>query len=263
MVSSACSGVVVGVRRGGHVIADLEHRQLRELAHRDPPLAQLRRLRCRHSGRRRIRGDGLEVLLRQRHDLVEGDIAGDDQGGVRRGIPHLEVVLQIVERPGLDVRHPAHDRPLIGVGGVGGGPELLVEHARVVRVHAVAALRRDDAAFGLDDLGIERQVLNPIGLEIEDALEGRTREPVLVHGDVLARVGVVGAAAGLHDAVELARPVLLRAVEHHVLEEVGDPRDAGPLVARARRGRRGRAPRSGWSGPPGPGASSRSSACAS
>ncbi len=161
--------VVVRVRRRGHVIADLENRQLRELAHHDPPLAQLLRLRRLHGRRRRVRGDGLDVLLRQRHDLVEGDVAGDHHRGVRRGVAHPEVVLEVVERPGLDVRHPADDRPLVRVGRVGRGPELLVEHARVVRVHAVAPLGRDDAALGFDDLGIERQVLDPIGLEVEDA----------------------------------------------------------------------------------------------
>ena len=36
-----------------------------------------------------------------------------------------------------------------------------------------------------------------------------------------------------HLVIELFRAVFLRAVEHHVLEEMRDARDAGPLIARA------------------------------
>ena len=46
-------------------------------------------------------------------------------------------------------------------------------------------------------------------------------------------VGVVAAAVLLHLDVELLGAVLLRAVEHHVLEEVRQAGCAGALVARA------------------------------
>ena len=58
-------------------------------------------------------------------------------------------------------------------------------------------------------------------------------EVLVVHGHVVGGVGVGAAAVRLEHLVELLRPVLLRAVEHHVLEEVADAGDARALVARA------------------------------
>ena len=60
------------------------------------------------------------------------------------------------------------------------------------------------------------------------------REPVLVHGDVVAGEGVVRAALRLHQPVEVARLPARGAVEHHVLEEMREPGDARRLVAAAR-----------------------------
>ena len=72
-----------------------------------------------------------------------------------------------------------------------------------------------------------------LGFQLEYQFERRRGEPVLIYGDVVARVGVISSACGLHHFIELAGAVLLRAVEHHVLEEVRYARRAGPLVARA------------------------------
>ena len=53
--------------------------------------------------------------------------------------------------------------------------------------------------------GVEREMGHAVRLEVEDELERVAREPVLVHRDVVAGEGVVGAALRLHEAVELAR----------------------------------------------------------
>jgi len=55
------------------VVSHHQYRQLRELADDDPALAELFRLLRHHLRRRRVRRDGLEVLLGHGHDLVEGD----------------------------------------------------------------------------------------------------------------------------------------------------------------------------------------------
>jgi len=70
-------------------------------------------------------------------------------------------------------------------------------------------------------------------MNVVDQRQRRAREPVLIHGDVTRRVGVVGAAVRFHHFVEFARSVFFRAVEHHVLEEVRDAGRARALVARS------------------------------
>ena len=71
------------------------------------------------------------------------------------------------------------------------------------------------------------------GLEVQHRVQRVGGEVLVVHGDVVGGVGVGAAPVGLEDLVELLGAVLLRAVEHHVLEEVADAGDAGALVARA------------------------------
>src|SRR6185312_11049979 len=93
--------------------------------------------------------------------------------------------------------------------------------------------RIDDIALALDDLRHEREVRETISLEIEDLVERRAWEPVLVDGHVVAGEGIVAATARLHGAIELAGRALRGAVEHHVLEEMREPSDARRLVAAA------------------------------
>ena len=77
------------------------------------------------------------------------------------------------------------------------------------------------------------QRAHPVRLEVEHRLQRLGGEVVVVHGDVVGGVGVGAAAVRLQHLVELLGAVLLRPVEHHVLEEVADAGDARALVARA------------------------------
>ena len=113
------------------------------------------------------------------------------------------------------------------------GLHLLAEQPLVVVLDAQPPLGGDHAAFAFDDLRHEREIGDAVGFEIEHQIEGAARKPVLVDGDVVAREGVVGASLGFHQAVELPRLPAGRAVEHHVLEEVRESRDAGRFVAAA------------------------------
>jgi hypothetical protein len=119
------------------------------------------------------------------------------------------------------------------MGDEGGGLELFKQRAEVAVVHRRAALGIDDAAFRLDDFRVEAQIADAVGLHVEHEVERGAGKPVRVDGDVLAGVGVVVSAVLLHFDVELLGSILLGSVEHHVFEEVRDPGDAGPLVARS------------------------------
>ncbi len=73
------------------------------------------------------------------------------------------------------------------------------------------AMRRSEAMTprsDSEDLGIEDQPLHAVGVELDHLFQGGRRVPVGVAGQVLAGEGVVGAAVGLHDAVELPGPRL-------------------------------------------------------
>ena len=64
-------------------------------------------------------------------------------------------------------------------------PQLLVEHAAIFVVHAEAPLGGDDFALGLNFLGIEAQIPNAIGFDVENQRQRRARKPILIHRDVL------------------------------------------------------------------------------
>ena len=79
-------------------------------------------------------------------------------------------------------------------------------------------------ALGVDLLGIEEQVLHAVGFEVDDEVELVGGDVDVVRRHVLRGERVVLAAVLLDEPRELRGPVLRRALEHHVLEEV---RDAG------------------------------------
>ena len=126
----------------------------------------------------------------------------------------------------------AEHRPAVGVAGeqalvdrhLQGVPRLAVVHGDLFQDHLPLARHLlGGEGEARDAVGLDGQRLGPaVGGEVE-----------VVGGAVVAGEGVVDAAQGLGDAVDLARPVARRALEHHVLEEVGDAAVAGGLVAGA------------------------------
>ncbi len=114
------------------------------------------------------------------------------------------------------------------------GLYLLIEQCGVAVLDAQAPLRVHHAAFGLDHFGVEGQIGQSIALELQHQLERRARKPILVDRHVLGRIGVVRTALCFHQSVELALGTSLRAVEHHVLEEMRQAGLATALVAAAR-----------------------------
>ena len=102
-----------------------------------------------------------------------------------------------------------------------------------VVVDAQALLLLDDLALGVDRLREELEVAHAFGLELHREADVRGRHRVVVGGDVLGREGVGLAAHLLEQAGVLLGRDVLGALEHHVLEHVGDAADADALVLRA------------------------------
>src|SRR5262249_25813456 len=111
------------------------------------------------------------------------------------------------------------------------GEELLGEIAVGIVLDPAPPLFRHHLTLGLDLLGIEEEIAHPVRLQPQDEVDAVGRDVHVVRGDVVGGERVVLAAVLLHGLGQLALAVRRRALEHHVLEEVGKPGGAGSLVA--------------------------------
>ncbi len=103
----------------------------------------------------------------------------------------------------------------------GCGLHLFTEECRIAVLDAQPALGIDHFTFALDDLRVERQSRQTVALQIERQLERRARKRILVHRDVLSGVRVIASAMALQQPIEFPLRAARGAVEHHVLEEMG------------------------------------------
>jgi hypothetical protein len=223
--------VIAGGRR---LVGELQQWRLCAPLERDTPLAELLRFLRAHLGRRRLARDRTELRADQRQRLVGIHVADDHERAVVRRVVRPVERLQVFDAPRFDVGGPADRRVLVRMREERSRLDLFEQRAGIVVVDAQAALRIDDAALALDGLRVERQVRDPIGLEIEHEFECIRREQVVVNREVVRRRRVVRSAVRFHLAIEGSRRTRRRAVEHHVLEEVRKPGDAGHFVAAAR-----------------------------
>ena len=100
-------------------------------------------------------------------------------------------------------------------------------------VHAQAALLLDCVDLVLERVFGDHQRPHPVGLEEEREVELVGRQDLVVERALLVGRAVHAAAVHEHQVGMLARADVLGALEHHVLEQVGEPGAALALVARA------------------------------
>ncbi len=183
-----------------------------------------------------VGGDGAEVLLDPGDGLLGVDVADDGQDGVVGRVVRAEERAGVFEGGRVEVGHGADRRVVVRVAvGEGERGELLEGGAVRDVVVALAALVLDDVALVLHGGLVEggEQRAHPVGLQPEGELQ-------LVGGHGLEVVGALEAggaverAAGALDQFEV--PVVGDvggALEHQVLEEVGEAGAALDLVAGA------------------------------
>ena len=116
---------------------------------------------------------------------------------------------------------------------VGGGEKLLGEIAVRIVFRTRAPLFHDHLALRVNLLGIEKQMPHAVGLEAQDHVDTVGSDVDVVGGDVVRGEGIVLTTVPLDGVGELALAVSGRALEHQVLEEVGQPRLPRHLVPRA------------------------------
>ena len=172
--------------------------------------------------------EAAEMPLDRCRDRLGADVAGDHDHGPLGRVPVAIEGPELLARRGADHALEA-DRLALRIERAG---QQEVEHRlgrATGRRVAEALLAQDDAALGLDLVGGQRQPASDLAQDA-DALVDQccvvARQVQLVHGLVEAgpRIGVrtKGQARALQERHELTRRQVLRALEGHVLEEMGE-----------------------------------------
>ena len=168
-----------------------------------------------------------EVLLDPGPGLLPIEVTGDHQRRVVRSVPLPEEVANVLDRRIGEVLERADDLPAVGVIG---RIQQLVEHVpRVAVGNVVDPLPLLVLHHGLlIHEGFLRhrreQVSQAIRLEPQRHLERILRYDLEVDRLVRRRAAVQRAAGGLHFLEEFVLADVLGGLEHHVLEQVGEPR---------------------------------------
>src|SRR2546425_5273260 len=215
------------------VPAEVDDGELGLLPDRHASLAVLRRLDGEHRRWRLAARDAPEAPADLPEHGGRPDRPDRHDQRVVRDVVRLVEGADLRRRDPLDVLHPADDRVAIGVRLEGDGVDLLAEKPARVVLRAGPPLLDDDLTLRGDLLGVEQQVLHPVRLELDHEVELVGRDVDEVRGHVLRGERVVLAAVLLDEPRELLRAASRRALEHHVLEEMGDPGRAPLLIARA------------------------------
>jgi hypothetical protein len=183
--------------------------------------------------RQRSFGDRLEEAPDDRQQFRGLEIADHDERGVVRDIVGVVVPLEVRPRHRVQIREPTDDRPVIGMHLEGLGEEGFGQVRLWIVFGAQSPLLLHHFALELEFLVVQQQAAQPVRFQFEGQLDLVGREVFEIGREILAGEGVVVAAVFFDEARELALGVLRRALEHHVLEHVGEPGAAHHLVARA------------------------------
>src|ERR1700730_121681 len=191
----------------------------------DLAAALLRLLRLAGIGkwRRGSGGDISEVFLGQRETFLGFYIAEDQEHGVVRRVVRFKEGLHVGKAGGIEVGKVAVE--IVSVGPVSKGNGREIEPGKP----AIRLVQNTDAYFFLHDVAlvakifvIDFQGAHAIGFEPKNALEGVGGHGLEVVGHVVMRGTVKRAATRIDELDMLHLGCVSRALEHHVLEEMGE-----------------------------------------
>ena len=181
------------------------------------------------------RGNGPKYFLIHALGLVGLKIARDAEDRIVRDVVRAEKRRHVGQPGGREVGHRADHAVVIRmIGRIKRLEQRLLGLAIGHVVDRLAALVLDHVALVVEPLLRHRrqQEAHPIGLEPERQLECVAGHGLVIDRVVLAR-RAVQVGAQLLERHEVIAVVVLRALEHHVLEEVGKAGSAGLFVLRA------------------------------
>ncbi len=170
----------------------------------------------------------IEVLDHHVLEFVEWEVAHHDHGHVVGPVPRLVVAPQAVGGGGFDLGRPA-DRLVVLVGRAGRvDPVELVEQVAVGGLPALAEFVAHDPDLAGHLRGFDQRRRCPLGEHVEGDLGcgrvdrgGGQQVDGLVVGGECVQLGSELDPELLELSGQFVARVLLRAVEQHVLEEVG------------------------------------------
>ena len=182
---------------------------------------------------RRVGRDRPEVLVGPRADLRAIAVAHDREHRVVGRVVGREERADVLERGRVEVGHRADRRVVVRMGlREQVGEELLVPRPVRPVVVAPALLVLDDLALVVEVVLAERveEAAEAVRLEPDRQLQLVRRQGLVVVRPVEPGRPVEGPAGGLDERHVLGLPDVRRALEHHVLEEVGEAGLALDLV---------------------------------
>ena len=177
--------------------------------------------------------DAAEILRHHLLGLRHVEVADDGDRRVARHVEHVVEVAHVLDRGRVEIFHAADRRVLVRADGVEGVVENFRQPAERLIVDSQPPLFLDDLALVLERRLVDAQRRHAIGFHPQHQRQVLRRHRLPEHGRVVVRVGVaLPADARQHRRVLFGLDVL-RALEHHVLEQMGKAGAAGLLVLRS------------------------------
>jgi hypothetical protein len=223
----------VGIARFGDAIHHVDAREARQrIFHLRAALTRLCGLGEVDRLGRILPRDAAEILLHLGQRLLRVEIAHQREDGVVRRVVGLEELLDVVDRSGVEIVHGADDGMMVGEVIVDQFFDLLggLPVGRIVAAQAPLLFHGLPLLFQI--LGRDDEAAHTVGLEEQAEVELVLGHRLVVGGAVGIGGAVRVAAVGIDQKVELAYAHVLRPLEHHVFEEVGEAGAALALVLR-------------------------------
>ena len=163
------------------------------------------------------------------------DVARKDQYGIVGPVIGAEPFLHILERGRFEVGHGADREPGVGVLFREKAANQVLEHLAVRLILALALFVLDHAALLIEAFlgdGAE-QVAHAVGFHPQREVEAGRRHCLEVVGAVERRGAVLAGGTDALERFEVLVVVVLRAIEHQVLEQMCKPGSTALLILRA------------------------------
>ena len=164
-------------------------------------------------------------------DFFCGGIADHHHHRVVGSIVSPIVFPAILDRQVLQIRIPADDRPTVGMLFVGQGKKLFDGQPEWTIDRPELALTADHFPFRLQCCGCQIKIGQAIRLQLHGQFELVGGKILIIRGVIGGGKGIEGPPVGLDDAGKFLGFHPVGSLEHHVLEEMGHPRNSRSFIA--------------------------------
>ena len=174
-----------------------------------------------------------EVLRDELHGLRRVEVTDERHDRVFRHVIGVVEIAHVVERRRLEILHAADRRVLVRVAHERFVEQDLVEASVRLVVDTQPPLLLDNLDFFFERVAVDAKRRHPIGLEPQGEGHVLRRQRFPEHRGVFLRIRVAASADACDDRRVRLGLHVLRALEHHVLEQMRKPGSSRLLVSRA------------------------------